>query len=113
MPRIYVVNRSSHDFSPALEWGEELIFLSEGSMNKYAITDMYRQFSERMDSSQPHDYILPCALSNMNLIAASIFAHKHGRLNLLLYKQGKDETGRFGKHKYIERTLMFDGQTDS
>ncbi len=85
--RVYVVNRSSHDFGPAEQYGE-VHFLSSGSMNRYATNSMVRLFQEAMDASESNDYIVPCSLNVMNSIACAIFAHKHSRLNLLLYKDG-------------------------
>lgn len=95
MPKVFVVNNSAHDFSPAAEYGD-LIFLSEGAMNRYATNNMHRQFSEKLRDSMPEDYILLCGLSVMNAVACSIFAHKHGRLNILLFKQGI----------YVERNIV-------
>lgn len=94
--KVYVVNLSAHDFSPAEEFGE-LVFLSEGPMNRYSVNNMYRLFESLMKDSSPDDYIVPCSLNVMNSIACAIFAHRHGRLNLLLYKSGI----------YIERNLVF------
>ena len=85
--RVYVVNKSSHDFAPATQYGE-VKFLSSGSMNRYATNSMVRLFQEAMALSEPTDYIVPCSLNVMNSIACAIFAKKHGRLNLLLYKDG-------------------------
>lgn len=93
--RVYIVNKSSHDFKPAEKYGD-VIFLSEGSMNRYAVNSMHRQFSDAMSISEDHDYIVPCSLNVMNSIACAIFANKHGRLNLLLFKDGL----------YIERNLV-------
>lgn len=92
MTKVYIVNKSAHDFNAAKEFGE-LFFLSSGSMNRYATNSMIRQFEEAMKDSNEYDYIVPCSLNVMNSIACAIFAHKHGRLNLLLFKNGK----------YIER----------
>lgn len=96
MSRVYIVNKSahgfSHDFRPAKEFGE-LVFLSEGPMNRYNTNDMFRQFSETMKDSEPGDYIVPCSLNVMNSIACAIFAVQHKALNLLLFKDGR----------YIER----------
>jgi len=89
---VYIVNRSSHDFSAAESFGN-ITFLSEGSMNRYATNSMVRQFELAMIKSTENDYIVPCSLNVMNSIACAIFAHKHGKLNLLLFKDGK----------YIER----------
>ena len=96
MANVYIVNKSSHNFSPAEEYGK-LVFLSEGSMNRYGTNNMVREFSERMKNSSPGDYIVPCSLNVMNAIACAIFAHKHGVLNLLLFRRGE----------YIERNHVF------
>lgn len=90
--KVFIVNKSSHDFSAAEEYGE-IVFLSEGPMNRYSTNNMHRQFSEIMSESSGLDYIVPCSLNVMNSIACAIFAHLHGRLNLLLFKNGE----------YIER----------
>ena len=89
---VYVVNKSSHNFSPAEEYGN-LVFLSEGSMNRYSTNNMVREFSRIMKDSSPGDYIVPCSLNVMNIIAGAIFASKHKKLNLLLFRNGE----------YIER----------
>jgi len=93
---VFIVNKSSHDFSAAEEFGD-IIFLSEGSMNRYSTNNMYRRFYEVLKNSKSNDYIVPCALNVMNSIACAIFAHLHGGLNLLLYKNGY----------YIERNHVF------
>ena len=97
MTRVFIVNRSAHDFSAAEEFGE-IVFLSEGPMNRYACNNMYRAFSEVMKDSNDTDYIVPCSLNVMNSIACAIFAKKHGKLNLLLFKSGN----------YIERNLIIE-----
>ena len=96
MPTVYIVNRSYHDFDAAASFGS-LKFLSNGIMSRYGTNFMARQFEEIMENSSPDDYLVPCSLNVMNMIAAAIFVHKHGRLNLLLYKKGT----------YIERNLVF------
>jgi hypothetical protein len=93
--KVYIVNKSAHDFTDAEQYGE-LIFLSEGTINRYATNNMHRQFSKKMEDSSEGDYIVPCSLNVMNSIACAIIAHKHGKLNLLLFKNGS----------YIERNLV-------
>ena len=92
MRNVYIVNKSSHDFSAARNYGK-LIFLSEGPMNRYSTNNMLRVFTDKMSDSKKEDYIVPCSLNVMNSIACALFAHKHGKLNLLLFKEGS----------YIER----------
>ena len=93
--KVFIVNKSSHDFTEAAQYGE-VVFLSEGAMNRYAINNMHRQFEELLKDSEKHDYIVPCSLNVMNSIACAIFAHKHGTLNLLLFKNGV----------YLERNII-------
>jgi hypothetical protein len=97
MRNIYVVNKSSHDFSPAKDFGR-LIFCSEGRLNRYATNDMARRFSEVMKDSKPEDYILPCSLNIANIVAGAVFAVKHSRINLLIFKPRTNE--------YVERILI-------
>lgn len=85
--KVYVVNKSSHDFSSAEKFGK-LIFLSDGPMTRYSTNNMHREFKDVMKDSNPEDYIVPCALNVMNSIACALFAFKHGTLNLLLFKNG-------------------------
>ena len=87
MARVFIVNKSSHDFSAAQRYGD-LAFLSEGPMDRYSTNNMIRSFQDVMKNSTPEDFIVPCSLNVMNSIACAIFAHKHGRLNLLLFKNG-------------------------
>ena len=91
---VYVVNDGGHDFSAAESFGP-LVFLSKGPINRYATTQMYRKFSEKLKDSKPHDYILCTALTQMNMIAAAIMAAKHGKLNLLIHKN----------NGYVSRTV--------
>jgi len=87
MAKVFIVNKSNHDFSAARHYGE-LMFLSEGPMNRYSTNNMMRVFTEKMKDSDETDYIVPCSLNVMNSIACAIFARKHGKLNLLLFKEG-------------------------
>jgi len=95
MRKVFIVNKSAHDFAPAKEYGE-LVFMSEGPMNRYSTNNMHRVFTDCMKDSGPEDFIVPCSLNVMNIIAGAVFARKHGRLNLLLFKEGE----------YIERNLV-------
>ena len=95
MSKVYIVNKSAHDFSPAEKYGE-ILFLSEGPMNRYSTNHMHRKFTDIMKGSSPDDHIVPCSLNVMNSIACAIFARMHGKLNLLLFKGGE----------YLERNLI-------
>lgn len=96
MAQVFIVNKSGHDFNAAEKYGD-IVFLSEGPMNRYAVNHMHRLFTEKMKDSEETDYIVPCSLNVMNSIASSVFTFKHGTLNLLLFRDGM----------YIERNLKF------
>jgi len=95
--KVFVINKSGHDFSPAKRFGD-LVYLSEGVFPKYNISHMYRIFTTGLMHSHPKDFILQTSLPIMNIVACVIFALKHRRLNLLLFENGR----------YISRTLVFD-----
>ena len=92
MRKIYVINKSAHDFSEAKKWGE-LVYCTKGRMNRFNTNDMIRKFKDSMKNSKKEDYILPCSLNIMNSIACAVFGARHKALNLLLFKDGE----------YIER----------
>ena len=96
MSRVFVVNRSGHDFSNATKYGE-LVFLSEGAISRYATTDIYRGFAAILDrDSEPNDYILITGLTVMSCIACMIMTSLHGKVNMLMYRNGN----------YVDRTLV-------
>jgi len=104
MPKVYVVNKGGHDHSDAKRFGD-LVYLSEGTINRYAVSNIYRQFSAILQNSSSKDYVLITGLSVMSSIACSIFARLHGRLNLLLFKPGRNKEN---KNCYVERTILID-----
>ena len=97
MPKVYVVNKGSHNFASAEKYGR-LIYMTEGYQSKFSVAGALRQFQFCMQNSHEEDRILLTGLSVLNCIACSLFTLKHGRLNLLLFN-GKG---------YVERTLLLD-----
>ena len=85
--KVYIINKSPHDFTDALRYGE-LIYLSEGTIPPYDVSNMARIFKPFIDDSDADDYLLQTSLTTMNMVASALFAHKHGRLNLLLFSHG-------------------------
>ena len=85
MTTVYVVNKSSHDYSKASKFGH-LKFMTEGRFNRFATNDMIRKFNGAMRNSTDKDYILLCSLNVMNALACSIFAHKHHTLKQLRHR---------------------------
>lgn len=100
MPNVFIPNKSVHDFSAALPYGD-LIFLSEGNIRKYETNNIYRKFYDLLKDSKPDDYLLVTGLTSLNLVACYILTKMHGRINMLLFKPGKG-----GKKEYLERILI-------
>ena len=102
MKKVFVINRAGHDYSKAHRFGE-VVFCTDGEQDRFNTNQMFRIFSPIFDASSRDDYILLTSLTIMCSIACAIFARKHGRLNLLLYRDGK----------YIERTILLDNGLSS
>jgi hypothetical protein len=99
-PKVFVVSRGYHDYSAAEPFGE-IIYLAEGTMNKFNVANMVRQFETELKNSKPDDYLLIGGPTVMCIIAASMMIQLHGRVNMLLFRsrpKGDD---------YVERTLLF------
>lgn len=95
--RVYIPNKSHHDFSGAERFGE-LVFLTEGIVRRLNVNQLYRECYEKMKDAHAEDYILVSSLSVLNLIVGSIMAHKFGRVNMLLFHHGD----------YVPREIILD-----
>lgn len=95
MPIVYVVNRGPHDYSDAQAYGE-LVYCTDGSLDRYDTAQMYRELSDAMRDSHADDYLLLTSLTSLCVIAASIFVAKHGCLHLLLHS----------REGYVERSIF-------
>jgi hypothetical protein len=99
--KVFIINDSGHDFSSAESYGD-LVPLTRGLFNRYDITGMYRTFEPLLSKSSSNDYILHCGPGVMSAVACSIFAAKHGRLNLLIWRAEENGTDR-----YVSRKIVF------
>jgi hypothetical protein len=101
MPRVYVVNKSAHDFSDAKRFGE-LVYLTEGSVNRFETSQIHREVTAAMRDAAKDDWLLVSALTVINTIAASILAMRFKRLNLLIYD--------IKTKRYADRVLILGDQ---
>jgi hypothetical protein len=95
-PNVYVLNRGPHDYSKAQRFGR-LVYMSDGMLPKFNTGTIFRMVQEFLSNSQSTDYIVLSSLSVLQAIASAYFTHKHGVLNLLIFKDGD----------YVARTLKF------
>lgn len=96
LPTVWVINRSAHDYSGAARWGS-VRHMTEGPVNRYNTGKIFRLLNEPLRESRPNDYILLTGLTVMACIACSIFALRHKRLNLLIFRPAT--------HTYVERRM--------
>jgi hypothetical protein len=101
-PKVYVVNKGCHDYSKAEKFGT-LVYLTEGRFSRFATGKMYRVFHEKISKSSSNDYILVSGLTIMNSVVCSMFARKHGRVNLLLFNAGPNK-----RDDYVTRTVVME-----
>lgn len=102
MSTVYIINKGCHDYNKATKFGQ-LHYLSIEEMDRFSTGKMYRIFKKGLKDSQPEDYILISGMTIMSVVACSIFAAKHGRVNLLLYNFGPGKSAG-----YVERTVMLE-----
>lgn len=97
MAKVYITNRGPHDYSDAENYGE-LVFCTDGLVDKMDLAQMHREVSAAMLDSDPEDHILLTSLTSLCSVACSIFVFKHGQLHVLIHKGDS----------YVERSLYFD-----
>ncbi len=102
MPKVYIINKGSHDFSSAGRYGR-LVYMTEGFQPKFATGTALRRFQFCLQESEPEDWLLLTSLSVLNCLACSVFALKHKQLNLLL----------FNGRGYVERKMLLDEKESS
>lgn len=100
MSYVYVLNKGAHNYTDAERFGE-IVFCTDGTLDRYDTSQMYRELFAAMKDSMEDDYILLTSLTSLCSVASAIFAAKHGCLNLLIHK----DSG------YVERKLVFNNFT--
>lgn len=88
MRKVYVPNKSHHDFKKAERFGQ-LVYLTDGVVNRFAVNQLYRECGAAMKDATAEDYILVSSLSILNAVAASIMAHRFGCVNFLVFDTTK------------------------
>lgn len=99
-PRVYIPNKSNHDYRDAKEFGE-LVILTTGDLNKLKIAQLYREMEPILDEAHPDDYLMIAGPTTANVVAASIIASKFGRINYLIFD------GYMGH--YVARRVVLQG----
>lgn len=93
---VFVPNKSPYDYTKAWDFGD-LVFCTEGELNSMDVLTMQKDLEDAMADADPEDLILVGSLTSLCSVACAIFAHRFGRLNLLLFKNGS----------YVVKKLVF------
>ena len=97
MAKVYIPHPSPLDYSEAQGYGE-IVFLMEGRFSRFNTSAIYKSFFDALEHSTPQDYFVPSGTATINAIAGFILGLKHGKLRLLLYRDGN----------YVLREISFE-----
>jgi hypothetical protein len=86
-PKVFIANKSYHNYSDAARFGD-IVFVTEGDVNKFQIGKIYRDFEEALKESTERDFFVPTGLPILVGIGSAILAYKHGLVRYLLFKRG-------------------------
>ena len=95
--KVYVLSDGGHDYSAAEKFGQ-IVICSEGALHKDDISQMYRLLSDAMYDAREEDYILVSSLTSLCMVASAFMANNFGKVNLLIYRDGR----------YVERNLVLE-----
>ena len=100
-PTVWVANDLGYDYADAKRFGSIAVLLS-GKQDTLDVNLMMAEVAEKLNLSDPRDYILMSGLPFATVIAASVFSYMHGRVNFLLY-----ENNKYYERKVILSSLVF------
>ena len=89
MPTVYILNGNSNlDYSDAQRFGD-VVFVTKGPLPAHDISFISGAVELALRESSPEDMLVIGSLQSLCTIAGAIFAAKHGRVNLLLYRRNR------------------------
>lgn len=95
--KVFVLSDGGHNYEAAEQYGQ-IVICSEGALHKDDISQMYRILSDALYDAKADDYILVSSLTSLCMVGAAIMANNFGKLNLLIYRDGR----------YVERNLVLE-----
>jgi len=85
MSKIYVTNKSGHNIEPALQFGDDIIYLTEGKVNIFRTDDLIEDLKEKLKDFNSEDYLIFTGNSIVSGLALSILFTKLPAIHLLLF----------------------------
>ncbi len=86
--KVFVPNNWKHTATDAEKFGT-IVYLTTGPVRRTNVRGLMGQIAEGLENSNPNDLIAIGALSVLSSLTAAAFARRHGRLNLLLWDNGR------------------------
>ena len=93
---VYILSDGGHNYDDAQRFGT-IKFCNITVRNKDDISQMYRELKECLLYSDYEDLLLISSLTSLCCVATHILTELHGRVNFLLFHDGK----------YVERNLVY------
>ena len=86
--RVFVTYAGGQDFSKLAPYGE-IYALTDEAIPANDVGRILSICNRAIKATSPYDYIVLSGSQSMGVIFGGMFAQRHGRLNLLLYKEGE------------------------
>jgi len=94
--KVYVLNDGGLDYSDAEQFGN-IVICSTGALGRWDTSHMLRIIEDELADAQEDDFLVVNGLTAFVAVATGYMASRYGRVNFLMWKDGK----------YIERTTLF------
>lgn len=102
MSKVFILTDGGHDYSDASRFGE-LTYCRVTVKNKYDLAQMFRELRKSFDDSTQEDFLVLSSLASLCCVATAILTELHGRVNFLIFEQGR----------YIDRTVVLTNDLES
>lgn len=99
MRKVFILTDGGHNYADAERFGV-INFCHVTVRNKDDIAQMYRELRECLYDSCFDDLLLISSLTSLCCVASAILVEIHGRVNFLLFHDGK----------YVERNLVLNNE---
>ena len=97
--KVYILTDGGHNYSDAERFGV-ITFCHVTVRNKDDISQMYRELTDCLKDSSEMDMLLISSLTSLCCVATAILTEWHGRVNFLVFHEGK----------YVERNLVLNNE---
>ena len=83
--RIFVTNQSGHNLDPAKEYGDEMIYITEGKVNIFKTDDLTVELKRKLEGFRKEDMLLFTGNSVLCALCLSILLTRHKIVKILIF----------------------------